>query len=245
MKKIDISAMLEEKKHITIDIVGDSVTQGTDHCTDDETYAAQFANMLAKKYEKATVYRYDGIFGGEFLPIDHFEDAVLISTGNGKYQIDVIRNGIGGNTVRRAINRINDFTGLLANQRKADITIFMFGINDALKSDPKKYVSSSEFADDYRELLNKFKETEESEIVIMSATTNDQCIDEHVKYTKLIAEEFGVLYVDQNSVWNKHYDKNAPNFGHGDWLSDVSCDACHPTPKGAYMIAKTLFDCVN
>lgn len=245
MNSIDVYEMLKAKKHITIDIVGDSVTFGTDHCTNDETYTAQFAKMLANKYENAEVYRYDGIPDGEFLPMKQFSDAVSVGGENKEFRIDVIRNGIGGNTVRRAINRMTDFTGKLANGKNADITVFMFGINDALKSDEKKYVLPQKFAEDYRELLDKFIKSEKSEIVIMSATTNDQTIDEHVNMTKIVAHEYGFLYVDQNEVWNMHYDESAPNFGHGDWLSDTSFDACHPTPKGAYKIAEKLFEYVN
>ena len=74
----------------------------------------------------------------------------------------------------------------------------------------------------------------------MSATTNDQCIDEYVKVAEKIAVESKLLYIDQNRVWNEHYDKNAPNFGHGNWLSDVSWDACHPTPEGAKAIAEEM-----
>lgn len=121
----------------------------------------------------------------------------------------------------------------------------MFGINDALKSDPQKYVLPNRFTEDYKELLYKFKQTENSEIVIMSATTNDQCIDEYVEAAKNIAYENDILYVDQNSAWKKRYNAELPNFGYGDWLSDNPFDACHPTPKGAHEIAKALFEYVN
>lgn len=241
MCNIDILKMIRERQHITIDIVGDSVTQGTDHCADNETYTAQLAYMLADRLPEVSVYRYDGIIHDALLPMGYFEGPVKVSEGMGDKQIDVIRNGIGGNTVRRAINRIQDFTGKLANGRKADITVFMFGINDALKSDATKYVSPEKFLEDYRELLDLFRQTEKSEIVIMSATTNDQCIDEHVKMTEVLAREYNLPYVDQHKIWQMHYDKEKPNFGHGDWLSEVPWDACHPTPKGAKAIAEELF----
>ena len=245
MKQIDILTMLENKKHITIDIVGDSVTQGTDHCTEDETYAAQYAKMLAKKYPHAAVCRYDGVVENGLMPIKYFKGPIIVSEGDTDYKIDVIKNGVGGNTLRRAIKRIDDFTNILPNGKRADITVFMFGINDALKSDKEKYVTAQKFAADYEELLNKFKQKEDREIGIMSATTNDQTIEEHVKAAKSVAQKNNILYVDQHAVWTKHYDKNACNFGYGDWLSNKPGDACHPTPKGAYVIAKTLFDSIN
>lgn len=244
MNKVDIEKLLKEKGHITIDVVGDSITQGEDHCTSEETYVAQFAKMLAEKYVDATVVRYDGVVKDGLSPMAGFK-AVEVSRGAGEYRIDVIRNGIGGNSVRRAINRISDFTGELANGRCADVAVFMFGINDALLSDSTKYVTAEKFGEDYREMLDRFAQSENAEIVIMSATTNDQTIDAHVAKTAKVAAERGLVYVDQNKVWNEHYDETMPNFGHGDWLSNVSYDACHPTPTGALQIARTLFESVN
>lgn len=245
MRAISIAELLEAKKHITIDIVGDSITQGTNHCTLEETYIAQYAKLLADKYPEATVRRYDGIVTGALEPLAGFSEAVIVNKGSGELCIDVLKNGIGGNTVRRALNRIQDYTGELANGRHADVTVFMFGINDALKSDSEKYVTAEKFKEDYRELIQRFRETETSEIVIMSATTNDQCIDAHVEATAELAEENGFVYVDQFRVWQEHYDPKQPHFGHGDWLSDLPYDACHPTPKGARVIAGTLFEKVN
>ena len=237
MNTINISGLLKKKDRITLDVVGDSITWGITHCSDNETYTAQFAEMLAKKFSKAAVYRYDGITHDELKPMEGFSDAHRVSAGNCGKRIDVIRNGIGGNTVRRAINRIQDFTGTLANEKTADITFFMFGINDALKTEKSKYVTPEKFYDDYTELLEKFKATEKSQVVIMSATTNDQPINEYVKTTEKFANEHNILYINQNKVWTTHYDKSMPNFGHGDWLSS---DPCHPTPKGANAIAKEM-----
>ena len=240
MDKLDISKLLKSKNRITIDIVGDSVTWGLNHCSEDETYVAYFAGMLAEKFSSASVYRYDGITHNELKPMEKFSEPIQVSKTNCAKRIDVIKNGIGGNTVRRAINRINDFTGVLANGEPADITVFMFGINDALKSDEMKYVKPEKFYNDYEELLNKFEKCEKSQVVIMSPTTNDQTIDEHVKMAEKIASERGLLYIDQNKMWNEHFDASKPNFGQGDWLSDVSWDACHPTPKGAKAIAEKM-----
>lgn len=234
--------MIENRRHITIDIIGDSVTCGLNHCSNEETYTAQLAKMLADRLPDVSVYRYDGIVKDGLSAMEYFDGPVKVSPGMGDKQIDVIRNGIGGNTVRRAINRIQDFTGELANGRRADVSVFMFGINDALKSDPAKYVTPEKFLEDYRELLDSFKQTEKSEIVIMSATTNDQCIDEHVKMTEVLAREYNLPYVDQHKLWQTHYDKNMPNFGHGNWLSEAPGDACHPTPEGAEVIARALLE---
>ena len=242
MNNLDICKMINEKQYITIDIVGDSVTWGLNHCSNNETYTAQFAYMLAGRLPEISVYRYDGIVKDELSGMEYFEGPIKVNSGIGNKQIDVIRNGIGGNTVRRAINRIQDFTGKLANGKKADITVFMFGINDALKSDKTKYVSPQKFLEDYRELLERFRQTEKSEIILMSATTNDQCIDEYVMMTEILARENGLTYIDQHKIWQMHYDKDKPNFGQGSWLSNAPGDACHPTPEGAIEIAKPLLE---
>ncbi len=240
MNKLNVSEMLEMKDRITIDIVGDSVTWGLNQCSENETYAAQFASMLAMKYSDVSVYRYDGIAGDELEPMKTFSEPIHVGKADSEKRIDVLKNGIGGNTVRRAINRINDFTGTLANGKTADITFFMFGINDALKTDQRKYVTPDRFYNDYQELLDMFRKNDESLIVLMSATTNDQPIEEYVKMTEILAKENGLLYIDQNKIWNAHYDKSKAHFGQGDWLSDVAYDACHPTPLGAKAIAEEM-----
>ena len=235
-----ISKLLESKDRVTIDIVGDSITWGLNHCSEDETYSAYFAGLLAEKYSYVSVYRYDGITHDELKSMERFSEPIQVSKVNCRKRIDVIKNGIGGKTVRRAINRLNDFSGTLANGETADVTFFMFGINDALKSDESKYVAPEKFYNDYKELLKKFRATEKSQIVIMSPTTNDQRIDEYAKLTKKIALENNILYIGQNELWNEHFDEDKPNFGHGDWLSGVSGDACHPTPAGARAIAEEM-----
>lgn len=237
--------MMKERKHITIDIVGDSITWGLNHCGSDETYTAQYAKMLSEKYPAAAVYRYDGIMHNALLPMESFEGPIGVNDGGGEVRIDVIRNGIGGNTVRRAIKRIDDFTGGLANGRHADITVFMFGINDALKEDASKYVTPERFAEDYRELIQSFIKTERGVIAIMSATTNGPTLGEYVERTEEVAAECGALYIDLHRVWQEHYREALPNFGFGDWLSNSPNDSCHPSVKGAHVIARTLFEHIS
>lgn len=232
-----LRALTQEKEIVTLDIVGDSVTQGTDHCTPEETYTAQLAQMIAAALPEISVYRYDGIVGDPMRAMARFDGPICVQQGSGKHRLDVIRNGIGGNTVRRAIRRMNDFIGMLANGQTADITAFQFGINDALRSDPSKYVTPEQFGEDYRELIHRVRTTCETQILIVSATTNDQPIEAHVAETARVAAEVDARYLDLHAIWNSHFDPSAPNFGHGNWLSDTPGDACHPTPIGASVIA--------
>ena len=76
----------------------------------------------------------------------------------------------------------------------------------------------------------------------MTATTNDQCIDYHVALTYDLAKEENLSIIDLHLLWKNHYDKNANNFGHGDWLAPNCADACHPMPKATKVMAQTIFN---
>ena len=238
-----LEKLLSEKDIITIDVVGDSITYGLNHCTAEETYVAQFASMLAGDHPECTVNRYDGIEQGELLPMKEFAGPITMQTGTSGKVINVIRNGIGGNTVQRALNRIDDFTGVLSDGNVADITFFMFGINDALTPDPAKYVSVEQFIENYKELLKQVRDRNGGgQIVLMSATWNDFAVQAYCEAVKVLAEEEGLPFADQFAVWRDHYDEKAGHFGQGDWLSDCSYDACHPTPLGARQIALCMYE---
>lgn len=232
---------IQNGEHLTFDFVGDSVTRGTNHCTNDETYVARFASYLAKEFPNVTVRRIDGIAPDELMPIHHFEDPKIVSEGQGAV-IDVIRNGVGGNTILRAHKRIGDFTGTLANGRRPDVTFMMFGINDSLTHVPDRYVAPEVFKDNYRNLINAIREKNpETLFIIMTPTTNDKDVSSHAEMVRKLCAEEGFALVDTNALWSEHYDPDAENFGHGDWLKGGR-DACHPTPKGADATAKFIFD---
>ena len=241
MNKYEIIAKkLKNGEALTFDFVGDSVTRGTNHCSDDETYVARFAAYLANAFPKRTVRRYDGIAPNELLPIDHFEGPKTVSQGDGA-PIDVIRNGVGGNTILRAHKRIGDFTGTLANGERPDLTFLMFGINDALVTVADRYAPPEVFKDNYRDLINAIKEKNpETLFVVLTPTTNNQDVSLHAESARELCAEENIALIDTNALWNSHYDPNAENFGHGDWLKGGR-DACHPTPKGADSTAKYIF----
>ena len=225
---------------ITIEFVGDSITQGMNYCHAEETYAAKFAYLIAQKFENYSVSRYDGIISDEFSPMKCFDGPILVSYKENQAIIDIIKNGIGGNTVQRAMNRIDDFTGILANGKAPDVIFMMFGINDALKSDPKKYVTAEQFKTNYKALLDEVKKRNPDAFIIMlGATTNDQSIEAHCEKSKELAEEENIPYIDLHKLWSDHFDAKADRFGHGDWLCN---DACHPTPKSAYIMAQKILD---
>lgn len=237
-----IKEKLAKKNHITVNIVGDSVTLGLSHCTPDETYTACFAKMIAEAFPEYTVRRFDGITTDPLGKMDYFEGPFTVQEGNAGI-IDFIRNGIGGNSVKRAHNRITDFTGTLANGQASDITTLMFGINDALRWDANRYVTPDVFKQNYKNLIDEIRERDpETTLIIMSATTNDHPIDKHCEKSAELAREEGIYYIDHFKTWADHYDEKMPNFGHGDWLSCKPGDACHPSPIGAIQIAKNMLD---
>ena len=231
---------IKNGQDLTIEFVGDSITHGLNFCGIEETYVAKFAYLLAKELESYTVYRYDGVVKTELLPMERFDGPILVSKGKGEGKIDVIKNGVGGNTAVRAYKRIDDFTGILPNGKEPDVTFMMFGINDALKIDPDKYVDADTFKSNYKMLISEVrKRNPETVIIIMSATTSNITIEEHCAKTVEIVKEEGFPYIDLHKLWNDHYDENAENYGHGDWL--VS-DPWHPTPKAAEIMAKYILD---
>jgi lysophospholipase L1-like esterase len=69
-----------------------------------------------------------------------------------------IRNGVCGNTVKKATERIDNFTNSLVNGKRPNVTFFMFGINDSLYDDETKYVLPEKFKENYICLLEKFIE---------------------------------------------------------------------------------------
>ena len=233
---------LERNDDITMEFVGDSITHGLNHCREDETYVAKFALLISKRFKNYTVCRYDGVVADELSPMKSFDGPIFVSQKENQCRIDVIKNGIGGNTVMRAINRIDDFTGVLANGKAPDVIFMMFGINDALKSDSKKYVTAEQFKANYKALIAEVKKRNPNALIIMmGATTNDQTIEEHCKKSKELADEESIPYIDLHKLWSEHFDANAENFGHGDWLANDK-DACHPTPKAAHIMAENILD---
>ena len=226
-----------EKQTSTFVFVGDSITWGLNHCTAEETYVAFFAAEMARAFPDAKILRYDGIVRDEMSPLMGYNQVVVQDGKEGV--IHIIRSGVGGNTVTRAMARKQDFTGILPSGTKADYIVTMFGINDALKADPAKYVSAEVFKENYRKLLRLLKEdAPNAKLVVMTATTNDQSIDAHVRATYELIKEENVGLVDMYALWQKQYDPKKDNFGYGDWLAT---DACHPTPKSAKIMGQKIF----
>lgn len=226
---------------VTLTFVGDSITQGTTrHSTKDETFVAYVTDLLAADFKDTKVVRYDGRVVSELEPLDGYEE-ILVQDGD-KGRINVLRSGVGGNTIVRAMNRFSDYTGILPCGTRSDFIFTMFGINDALMPDPKKYVTNDVFKVQYSDMLDKLAKAEpQAEIIVLTATTNGDSIREYVYRTYEIVKEKDLPMIDTYDLWTKHYDPQADNFGHGDWLFGHG-DACHPMPKAAKIMAEFIYD---
>lgn len=235
-------------EEVLISFVGDSITYGLNHCTEEETHVAIITKLFAEYFKDTTVLRYDGLGEREEEPIKAYNGPFTVNEGKcGK--LTVVKCGVGGNTVRRAINRADDFKGEFLTGKKPDIYFFMFGINDALKNDPKKYVVPEQFYSDLNELLDIVKKSNPSaKAILMTATYNDSGdksnsnLEPYCNFTKRIAEERGLFLIDTHKLWMNHLVLGSENHGQRDWLSTVDYDCCHYSPTGAAETAKFTFE---
>lgn len=226
---------------LTINFCGDSITHGLNHCRPEETFTAKFARRMAEEFPEAAVYRYDGNRPSGVRRVEEYDGPILVSAGLGEGKIHIIRNGVGGETVARALARIDQLTGVMANGREPDYTVVMYGINDAAAG-TEKYAPPAVFLEQYRQLIGEIRQRNpQTRIILMTSTYNTQSIEEYVKATARLAEEEGLPCFDLHAFWMAHYDPAAENGGQGDWL--VPGDGCHPTPLAAEQMADHIFEC--
>lgn len=250
----EIVERMKAADQYTVFVVGDSITAGFRSTDAEHTYTAVFARGLAERFPERNVWRYDGIWystkDAELRPLLGYDGPFPIQRGEEK-TLTVVRSGIGGNTVRRMLNRKGDFIGKEIGGRMADLYIVMVGINDALRSDPTKFVESETFGAHLHELIDEIeKGNPTADVIFMTATYNDRAIETvshlapHVDQMRAVAEEWAIPVIDQHALWMAHYRADAPNYGQGDWLSGIEGDACHPSNLGHEAIAKEMMRCM-
>jgi hypothetical protein len=107
-----VTKMTEAQKY-TVFVVGDSITAGFNATDSEHTYTACFARGLAAHFPERRVSRYDGIWyptkDHALRPLKSYEGPITVQEGT--RQLTVVRSGIGGNTVRRMLDRKEDFIG--------------------------------------------------------------------------------------------------------------------------------------
>ena len=245
----DVLKKIERGEDALIVMEGDSLTWGLNHCTPEETYCAQFTRLLANRFPRAKVVRYDGVVSKEGQPIDDYGHAIPVQLGEGQQKLTVVRSGVGGDTVLRLINRIEDFTGQVVDGRQPDLITIFLGVNDALDSDPYKYVSDRIFQIHYRMLLKEIqRRNPETAILLLTPSYNDlgqserSCLDAYSERVKEVAGEFQLPLIDIHQKWMEHLQVGSENYGQRDWLSNQQGDSTHLSPRGAKVMAHHFFD---
>ncbi len=245
-----IADKIKNSDNFLIFMIGDSITWGAHASSAEKTYTAVFAQKLAERLENKKVVRYDGkaVDGreGELMPLESYEGPFTVSEGNNGC-VTVVRCGIGGNTVQRILNRKSDFIGKEIEGRTADLFFINAGINDALKSDAKKYISEEGYRTNLEILIDEIKKGNPcADIVLMTPTYNDLGIepvshlDPYVAQMIDVAEKYGIPVIDLHHTWMEHLNVGGENYGQGDWLCGVEGDSCHPSDKGHEEIAKNI-----
>jgi lysophospholipase L1-like esterase len=245
MKEI-VRKMTDSQEYV-IFMLGDSITCGACASTAETTYTAIFAKGLAKRYPERTVLRYDGLQSrmedGELRPVERFDGPVAVGRGeSGK--LTVVRCGIGGNTVRRILNRRNDYAGREFEGRRGDLFFIMLGINDSLQKDSSKYVTPEQYQKDLRELLDLLALTNpEADVVLMTPTyyhdgkTPTSYLDFYAEKMKEVAKEQSLPLIDFHKLWMDHMVLGGEGNGQGDWLPR---DKCHPGDKGHRIMGEEI-----
>ena len=242
-----ISDRINKGENYLIIAVGDSITWGLNHCNEEETYCAELARLFAKSMPEVNVVRYDGIVKQERSPLYGYSEPKTVQNGS-KGRLTLVKSGVGGDTVQRAINRFDDYAGGFINGESPDLFLLMFGINDALASDPDKFVSPEQFYNNYAVLCDMLKNSNpKAEIVLMPPTYNDggtgaqSCLDPYCEKVIELAQRNGLQYIDTHRLWMEHLIVGSDNYGQRDWLSGATGDSCHFSKKGANYTAEYIF----
>lgn len=241
-----IAKCLQSGEGYTVTAVGDSITYGMNHCDSEQTLYACLARLFAARFPENSVVRYDGIYVGGALPLGGYSEPVIVNAGSAP--ITVIKSGVGGDTVARAIARSGDFTGTLVNGKRTDMYLLMFGINDAL-DDPQKHVSPETYYDNLCRLCDLLaSDTPSAEIILMTPTYNDfgetaeSHLEPYVEKMRRVAEEKGYQLIDTHRLWMEHLIVGSENYGQRDWLSGKRGDSCHMSPEGSLKTAEFIFE---
>lgn len=243
-----VSDKLNKSENSLIMVVGDSITWGEDHCTSEEAYCAELARLFGNFFPETAVLRYDGIMEDGAMPLKCYAGPITVQRGS-KGVLTIVRSGVGGDSVRRAINRSQDYTGTFLTGESPDVFLVMLGINDAYWDDSSKYVTPDVFYSNYKELYEVIKkENSGAEIILMTPTyydrgnTEKSVLEPYVEMVKKLAFEENLQMIDTHKLWMNHLIMGSEHNGQRDWLSEDDGDPCHFSPAGAKETAKFIFN---
>ena len=243
-----VDHMREAEKYL-IFVIGDSLTEGqgaSDPVRLD--YTAKFTEKLAEQFPEKNVYRVDGKKNAELTAIIYPNSGkhVPVQRTSGSEELTVVRCGIGGNTVKRIIDRSYDFIGKKIRNQTGDLFIIMSGINDSSSGNAAKYASPPAYKKNLNTLLDMiYAEHPNADIILMTPTysgNDGRTLDMYAKQMKDIGAEREIPVIDQHQLWMDHWVKGAEHYGQGDWLADG--DSCHPTDIGHEAIADYMIQCL-
>ena len=243
-----VDHMREAEKYL-IFVIGDSLTEGQGSSDPERLdYTAKFTEKLAEQMPDKSVYRVDGkknqALTGIIYPNTGKHVPVQRVSGGG--EITVARCGIGGNTVKRIIDRSYDFIGKKIRNQTGDLFIIMSGINDSASNNAQKYASPLAYKKNLNTLLDMiYAEHPNADIILMTPTytgQNGRTLDSYAKQMKDIGTEREIPVIDQHQLWMDHWVEGAEHYGQGDWLSEG--DSCHPTDIGHEAIADYMIQCL-
>ena len=245
----EIVEHMKADDNYVIFVIGDSLTEGQG-ASDPERldYTAKFAEKLAEQLSDKTVYRVDGKRNNDATAIIYPNKGkhVPVQRVSGASEITVVRCGIGGNTVKRIIDRSYDFIGKKIRDNTGDLFIIMSGINDSSSGNAAKYASPPAYKKNLSTLLDMiYAEHPEADVILMTPTysgNDGRTLDMYAKQMIDLGAERNIPVIDMHQLWMDHWVKGAENYGQGDWLADG--DSCHPTDIGHEAIADYMIKCL-
>ena len=242
-----IAKKMAESEEYLIFTIGDSVTEGqgaSDPKTKD--YTAMFAKKLGEVFAEKSIYRVDGAPNSTYTGVVYPEEAVKVQTGTGDGEITVARCGVGGDTVKRVLNRTSDFINKEIRGQTGNLFIICLGINDSFRLDLNKYAAPPIYKQQLSDLIDKIYEAHpDADVILMTPTyTNEfgdysNVLNMYVRYVNDLAKSRGIACIDLNAVWMAHLDTSLHN-GQGDWLKD----GCHPSDIGHEVCADEMIRCL-
>jgi lysophospholipase L1-like esterase len=234
---------------VVIHCVGDSITVGYNSTgTVGGGYVQRLGVLIGQQLAPmAQVVRYDPNAYGTLSdgPITGWNGPTIIQLG-GPQVIQLVNNGVSGDTVQRVLRRIGNLTGW---SPPIDLFVIYLGINDSLVTDSSKFVTPADFASGIRSLVEVLRTYyPQAELVLCTPHHNDQpestshyTLDEYAMATRRAALETGTALVDLRQLWQDHFDGTAINDGYGNWLDCSGGNHTHPTDAGHQAIAEEIF----
>lgn len=231
----EIIQKMRKSDHYLIMSVGDSLTEGQRASGAETTYTAVLARGLAERFLERTVVRIDG--KRVESRIDRFIRTVVQERPEENGKLTVVRSGYGGNTVRRLLNRKEDFVAHPYEGTEPDLFLISVGINDSIFWVKEKFVTPLQYREDLLELLNLLhREHPKADVVFITpswyayGSKGTDIVGPYAAVMLALAEEEQVPCLDMHGLWQAHFVAGEPNFGHGDWLYDG--DRAHPGDVG-------------